>query len=117
MFHLDALSRVQNILVLESNTFEQVSIKQSNDPWRVTNRQKLKKSEISYYELRDRLVFHKIGKKLLLHVPSELIENVIRTCKDNVGHVGTDKTVELGSSNCYWIKQNTLPQKLTFIFK
>lgn len=39
MFHVDALSRVQNILILEANTFEQIlSLKQSNDPEIVNTR-------------------------------------------------------------------------------
>lgn len=43
MFHVDALSQVQNILILEANTFEQIlSLKQLNDPEIVNIRKKLK---------------------------------------------------------------------------
>jgi len=91
MFHVDALSRVQNKLVLEANTFEQMlSIKQSTDPEIMNIRIKLENSDIPFYELRNGLVYRTVGKKLLFYVPSEMIDNVIRTRHDNMGHVGAD---------------------------
>ncbi|CAI6376784.1 unnamed protein product [Macrosiphum euphorbiae] len=64
-------------------------------------REKLENSDIPYYELRDGLVYRTDEKKLLFYVPNELIDNVIRTCHDNVGHVGIDKTLSL-INNSYW---------------
>lgn len=102
MFHVDALSRIKNILVLEANTFEQtLSIKQSTDPEIVGIRIKLENSDIPFYELRNGLVYRTVGKKILFYVPNELIDNVIRICHDNMGHVGADKVVEL-IQNSYW---------------
>jgi len=116
MFHVDALSRVQNILVLEVNTFEQtLSNKQSTDSEIVIIRKKLENSDILFYELRNGLVYPTVGKKLLFYVPNELIDNVIRTFQDNIGHVGADKVVEL-IRNSYWFPNMKEKVKL-YIYK
>lgn len=102
MFDVDALRRVHNIFVLETNTFDQtLSIKQSSDPIIVQIRTRLGNSDTPFYELRDGLAYRKNDKKLLFYVPEELIDNIIKTCHDNIGHVGVDKTLELVKSS-YW---------------
>lgn len=52
MMHVDALSRCNNILVLEGNTFEQnLSIKQNQDPDIIKIRDKLEKVEDKLFDL------------------------------------------------------------------
>lgn len=92
LFQVDTLSRVKNILILETNIFEQVlSIKQSTDHEIVIIRKKLVKSDIPFYELRDGSIYCKISRRLFFY--DELIEIVKRTCHDNVGHVSVDKSL------------------------
>lgn len=67
----------------------------------MSNRIKLQNSDKPFYELRNGLVYRTVGKKLQFYVPNELIDNVIRTCHDNMGHVGVEKVVEL-IQNSYW---------------
>jgi len=103
MTHVDALSRCHSILILEGNTFERtLSICQDRDPEILKIREELKKGEVRYYELRDGLVYRKDNnKKLLFFVPRSMETNVIRTCHDDIGHVGVDKTVS-NISKVYW---------------
>jgi len=59
MAHIDALSRCNNILVLEGNTFEQVlSIKQNQNTEINKIRNRIGKAKL--YELRDGLIYRKI---------------------------------------------------------
>jgi len=106
MAHVDALSRCHSILVLEGNTFERtLSICQDRDPKILKIREKLEKSEIKHYELRDGLVYRKNNdKKLLFFVPQSMETNVIRTCHDDIGHVGVDKTVN-NIAKLYWFPE------------
>lgn len=57
--------------------------------------------ELPLYELRQGLVFRKYNNRLLFYVPKSMRSNVIRTCHDEVGHVGHDKTFEL-ITRSYW---------------
>lgn len=106
MRHVDALSRCHNILVLEENSFEQVlSVKQLLDPEIAQIKEKLQNTQLPYYELRDGLVYRKTDKNnLLFYVPGSMVSNVIRTCHDNFGHVGTEKTCEI-IKRTYWFPQ------------
>lgn len=103
MAHVDALSRCNSILVLEGNTFEQtLSIKQDSDEAIREIRDKLEKQESKMYELRDGLVYRKINKRrLLFYVPESMETNVIRTCHDDLGHVGSNKVVA-NITKIYW---------------
>lgn len=93
MNHVDALSRCHSVLVLEGSTFERtLSICQDRDEEILKIRDKLEKSDVKYYELRDGLVYRKNkNKKLLFYVPRSMESNIIRTCHDDIGHVGIDK--------------------------
>lgn len=106
MPHVDALSRYHSILVLEPNTFEHIlSVKQSQDNTIRELRNQLEISENKFYELRDGLVYRKVGNnKLLFYVPACLESNVIRTCHDDLGHLGVDKVVE-NITRIYWFPQ------------
>jgi len=96
MIHVDALSRCNSILVLEGNTFEQtLSIRQDQDQTICKIRDQLEKREDKLYELRDGLVYRKINKHRLLE------NNVIRTCHDDLGHVGAKKVIS-NIMKVYW---------------
>ena len=101
MNHVDALSRC--IHVKEENTFEKtLSICQDRDEEICTIRDDLEKAELKLYELRDGLVYRKSKhKRLLLYVPETMENNIIRTCHDDLGHVGVDKVV-YNISKIYW---------------
>lgn len=103
MSHVDALSRCHSVLVLEGSTFERtLSICQDRDEEIVNIRDELEKGDIKYYELRDDLVYRKYkNKKLLFYVPRTMENNVIRTCHDDLGHVGVDKVVD-NITKIYW---------------
>lgn len=103
MAHVDALSRCNSILILEGNTFEQMlSIKQDQDAEICKIRDRLEKSEDKLFELRDGLVYRKVNKNnLLFYVPEVMESNVIRTCHDDLGHVGTSKVIA-SITKIYW---------------
>ena len=93
--HVDALSRCHSILVIKGNTFEQtLSICQNKDEELCKIRNLLEKSELKRYELRNGLVYRKDNKKnLLFYVPDSIENNVIRSCHDDLGHLGDDKVL------------------------
>lgn len=100
MSHVDALSH--SILVIEANTFEQtLIIKQNQDENIRKLRNELESKENKLYELRDGLVYRKAKNKLLFYVPACMETNVIRSCHDNIGHIGIDKVVE-NINRVYW---------------
>lgn len=100
MRHVDALSRC--ISVITENSFEQnLAILQNNDATIVKIRDALEETESPLYELRDGLVYRKSGDKLLFYVPESMINNVIRTCHDDIGHLGINKVIDLITRN-YW---------------
>ncbi|XP_043263615.1 uncharacterized protein LOC122403885 [Colletes gigas] len=103
MNHVDALSRCHSVLVIEGNTFEQtLSVCQNKDPEIGKIRDQLEKGELKQFELRDGLVYRKDRtKKLLFYVPRSMEDNVIRTCHDDLGHVGQDKVVS-NLGKLYW---------------
>lgn len=90
MRHVDALSLYHSIITLEANLFERtLSIQQDRDIDIGNIRNRLESSEDKFFELRNGLVYHKDkNKKLLFYVPSSMENNVIRTCHDDIGHVG-----------------------------
>lgn len=105
MSHVDALSRCHSILILEANTFEQILIiKQNQDENILKLRNELELKEHKFYELRDGLVYKKAKNKLLFYVPSCMETNVIRSCHDNIGHIGVDKVLE-NICRVYWFPE------------
>jgi len=103
MSHVDALSRCHSVLILEANSFERtLSIQQDRDAEIVKIRDRLETSEDKFFKLRDGLVYRKDkNKKFLFYVPLSMEGNVIRTCHDDVGHVGVDKVVG-NIGKVYW---------------
>lgn len=95
MSHVNALSRCHSVLVLEGSTFEKtLSVCQDRDDEIREIQRKLEKGDVKYYKLRDELVYRKDrNKKLLFYVPRSMESNVIRTCHDDLGHVGIDKVI------------------------
>lgn len=95
MCHVDALSR-HSVLVLEGSTLERtLSVCQDCDENILKIRNELEKDDVKHYELRDGFVYRKDkNKKLLFCVPRSMESNVIRTCHDDLGHVGIDEVVD-----------------------
>ncbi|CAK9799271.1 Transposon Ty3-I Gag-Pol polyprotein [Anthophora plagiata] len=87
----------------EGNTFEQtLSICQDKDPEIRKIRDELEKTELKHFELRNGLVYRKDrSKKLLFYVPRSMEDKVIRTCHDDLGHVGQDKIIN-NIVKLYW---------------
>ncbi|KAK9722218.1 Rab-GTPase-TBC domain [Popillia japonica] len=87
MRHVDALSRVNSILILEENTFEQnLAVTQNLDPVIKELKIGLQISENKSFELRNGVVYKKVKDKILFYV-REITENqVIQNCHDNLGH-------------------------------
>lgn len=79
-----------------------LSVCQDRDDEILKIRDKLEKGDVKYYELRNGLVYRKDkNKRLLFYVPRSIESNVIRTCHDDLGHVGIDKIVE-NIARVYW---------------
>lgn len=102
MGHVDALSRCHNILILEANTFEQIlAIKQGIDENIVNIRNSLQSRSDKNFELREGLVYRKEKGRLLFYVPQSMENNVIRSCHDDMAHVGVQKVIE-NVRRIYW---------------
>jgi len=107
MQHVDALSRCKQVMVLEACTFNQtLAIKQGTDPDIKTIFEYLEKSEHPLFELRNGLVYRKSNDRLLFYVPADMCEQVIRSCHDEMCHVGENKTIEL-IKQIYWFPKLT----------
>lgn len=119
MGHVDALSRCQSVLTIESNSFDRIlSIQQDRDPDICRIRDDLEKNESKLFELRDGLVYRKDKDKLLFFVPSSMISNVLRTCHDDIGHVGIDKVIHY-LTRVYWFPnmRNTVKEYISNCLK
>jgi len=82
--------------------WKELSVCQDRDEEILNIRNELGNGEVKYYELRDGLVYRKDkNKKLLFYVPRSMESNVIRTCHDDLGHVGIDKVIE-NITSVYW---------------
>lgn len=102
MQHVDALSRVNNILVVEDNPLEyNLAICQNDDPQIKTLRDQLEKQELPNFEMRNGLVYRKQDTRLLFYVPTSMENNVLFRYHDEMGHYSVEKTVSNISRN-YW---------------
>lgn len=111
MRHVDALSRVHNVLVIEENSFERnLSIIQDKDETISSIRTELEKNDSKWFEMRDGLVYRKDKRGLLFYVPRSMEQSVIRTCHDELGHVGIDKTIS-ALAKTYWFPEMRLKVK------
>lgn len=101
MQHVDALSRVHNILVLQKNSFEQTSaLKQNTDQNIMKLKYELETKEHPLYELRNNLVYRKVDNGVVFYVPETMEFNILHTYNE-MGHFGIGKTAEL-ISRTYW---------------
>lgn len=102
MKHVDALSRVQSILILEGNSFEQeLAIKQNLNPEIEKIKTLLENSEHPLFELRNGLVYRKSKNGLQFYVPKSMEFQILHKYHDEMGHVGAPKTLEL-ITRTYW---------------
>lgn len=103
MQHVDSLSRCyQNVLVLEETPFEtNLSIRQYQDSKINKIREELEKTESKDFEINNNLVYKKENRRLLFYVPNTMELNVIRSCHDDLGHVGIDKCIN-AIKELYW---------------
>jgi len=93
MQHVDALSRVGSILLIEGTSSDfDLAVKQSRDPAIKNIAERLEKTEDKLFELRNGLIYRKQGKDLLFWVPAEMEKNVIFRYHDQMGHFGPEKT-------------------------
>lgn len=102
MRHVDALSRMHNILVLEGNTFEHaLALKQGLDPEICKIKDLLQKEEHPLYELRNGLLYRKCKERILFYVPKDMEYAVTHMYHNEMGHLGIDKTINL-ITRTYW---------------
>lgn len=108
MRHADALSRCfDTVLVISDLPFETtLSIKQTQDKNIVQIRQRLEKENHKDFELRNGVVCRKEKDLLLFFVPSSMEHHIIRSCHDDLGHVGEAKCCE-AIRRSYWFSRNT----------
>lgn len=79
-----------------------LAVNQSRDKNICELRNKLEEGENKFYELREDLVYRKSQcGRLLFYVPTSMISNVIRTCHDDLGHVGLNKVID-NLTKVYW---------------
>ena len=102
MKHVDALSRVTNISIVEDNPLEvSLSVSQGQDPKIKELIVKLEAQEDSNFEMRNGLVCKKIEDNLLFYVPAHMENNVIYRYHDGMGHLSLEKTQNTIKQN-YW---------------
>jgi len=82
-------------MVLEASTFNQtLAIKQGTNQGIKTIFEYLEKSEYPLFELHNGLVYSKSNDRLLFYVSTDMCEQVIRSCHDDMCHVGENNTIE-----------------------
>lgn len=92
MLHVDFLSR--NIMMVNAIAVEdELMYKQLMDPKLKEIAIDLETKENKYFSLINGLVFRNYHGKQLFVVPENMINNVIHIYHNDMGHVGTDKTV------------------------
>lgn len=102
MQHVDALSRVNNVLTIHTNTLEENLIICQNRDENIKNvRKQLESAESSYYEMRNGVVYKKKDGNLFFYVPESMEGHVLYKYHDELGHIGVDKVVET-ISRSYW---------------
>lgn len=111
MQHVDAFSRVVNVMVVEDNSFEEnLLICQNLDPKIKALREKLQNEEDKLYELRNSLIYRKRDNLIFFYVPEKMENQVIRKYHDEMGHFGYEKTCEAILRN-YWFPNMNIKVK------
>ena len=96
MSHVDALSRVSEILVLEPNTFEfELSVSQTQDPHIAKLKERLVKEQDNQFEMRNGLIYRKRGDNILFYVPRAMERDLLHKYYNDFGHFGVNKTCAL----------------------
>lgn len=102
MQHVDALSRINNVLTIHTNTLEEnLIICQNRDENLKTIKKRLEDTEDSNYEMRNGVVYKKKDGNLLFYVPESMEEHVLYKYHDELGHIGVEKVVDTISKS-YW---------------
>lgn len=105
MLHVDALSRVNNILVIENNSFEfNLAICQAQDPKIEKLKTQLEREQDGTYEMRNGLIYRKKRDKVLFYVPSAMEQDLLHKYHNDFGHFGVDKTYNILRES-YWFPQ------------
>jgi len=111
MQHVDALSRISNILVLQENTLEQnLSICQNKDQTICKIKEQLLEKESKFYEMHNGLIYRKTKTGILFYVPQSMEANILRIYHDNMGHRGCEKVIE-AIMRTYWFPNMKLKVK------
>ena len=88
MYHVDALSRSTNILIVNENTFDYaLAALQNKDQTIKKMITKIEKEENSLYEIVDGLLYRKIDKGLKFYVPQQMEHQIIQKHYDSLGHL------------------------------
>jgi len=102
MQHVDALSRNTNMLVIETNTFEEnLIICQSQDERLRGIKELLEKSEHNLYEMRNGVIYRKKDGTILFYVPEAMESHVLYKYHNEMGHIGLEKMHDV-ISKTYW---------------
>lgn len=99
MRHVDSLSRVDDVNIVEANSLEQIlAVEQGRDPIILKIRESLEDNKDSIlndkFELHDGLIYKKSGDNLLFYVPTLMESNVIRANHDDMGHFSAKKGIQ-----------------------
>lgn len=99
MRHVDSLSRVDDVNIVEANSLEQIlAVEQGRDPIILKIRESLEDNKDSIlndkFELHDGLIYKKSGENLLFYVPTLMESNVIRANHDDMGHFSAKKGIQ-----------------------
>lgn len=104
MQHVDSLSRNAEINVIVENTLEdRLIIAQNRDKELKEVMTQLENQAVPGFELRNGVLYRNINGELLFAVPAQMEQNVIRSCHDDFGHLGIDKTYEF-LKRTYWFR-------------
>ena len=103
MGHVDALSRQQIAVATQDLDIDsQLRIAQSRDQEIERLKSVIERGMVNGYTLHDNLVFRKLENgRLQFRVPRDMINNVIRSTHESIGHLGVDKCCTQISKN-YW---------------
>ena len=105
MAHVDALSRINSILVVEDNTLEfNLTVCQAQDDKIKELRSRLEKEQDGLYEMRNGLVYRKKGNKLMFYVPRTMEQELLHRYHNEFGHFGADKTYAILQES-YWFPE------------
>lgn len=103
MSHVDAL--IRQIYVIEDNSFiRNLALCQDDDPTIKQIRKALARSENKLFEMRNGLIYRKHQGQILFCVPTAMEASVVRKYHDEMGYVGTEKTVR-NILNSYWFPE------------